>query len=87
MTAFIFIGRRVWARSRRNPALEAVIRRLKTAMAGLESEPAIFLGEATGSFGRAALIGRLGLVVKAAVQSIVHDMCIARVLVPLLADV
>jgi hypothetical protein len=56
MAASIFCHRRYWARSRRNPALEAVIRRLKIAMAGLKSKPAIFLGEATDSFGRIARI-------------------------------
>ena len=32
----------VWARSRRNPGVEAVVRRPRMAMAGLYSGPAIF---------------------------------------------
>lgn len=46
------IERPVWARSRHDPDVEAVIHDLKLPMAGLYSEPAIFFEEATGRLGR-----------------------------------
>jgi hypothetical protein len=40
MAATIFLIRQLWARSRRNPNVEAVIHHFEMAMAGLHSEPA-----------------------------------------------
>jgi hypothetical protein len=47
----------VWARCRRGETEKPVAQHLKMPMAGLESEPAIFFGEANVGLGRRAEVG------------------------------